>query len=64
MPSFLENIDRGTLILQVQVLGHGALPVKEIRQFLAAKYLQEEYPTPRGIPPRPLPPYPYHSYTV
>jgi hypothetical protein len=64
IPSFLERIDKGTLILQVQVIGHAALPADAIRLFLAGKYPQEEDPTSSAIPPRPLPPYPYHSYTM
>lgn len=64
IPSFLESIDKGTLILQVQVIDHGALPANAIRLFLVGKYPQEEDPTSSGIPPRPLLPYPYHSYTV
>lgn len=56
-PTFMEDIDKNTLIIHAKVIGHVELPVEEIRK------LKTNVKEKNGVPP-PLYPFEYHSYTI
>jgi len=65
IPTFIEDIDKESLIFKVEILKHKTLPINKIREFYTEEGIgKTDKITTKNLPNIPLIPYSYTSYTI